>query len=330
MESMTMGKRIMTLRKEQGLTQEQLAEKLGVSAQAVSKWENDISCPDISILPQLADILHVSADELLGAKPIEPRVVVVDSGKKEKTRAGFSYSFDIGRRGGILFAVALVVVGAAFLLQKLDIISFGIWNIVWPAVLIGVGISWLVESFSIFGLGVALLGLYYLLFNLGATNVQLSWSIIWPVLLVLLGISILVEKLIKKRGCHKRAWRQGGGEPVSEYSESEGSVHASIAFCEDNRKVTSEVFAGGKIDISFGKCVLDLTGCKRVEPGALLDVNVAFSSFELLVPRSIRVNASEDRAFGSFTIKGTPEANATETLALKGDVAFGGIIVRYI
>ena len=47
----TLGKRIEENRKKLGLTQDQLAEKLGVTAQAVSKWENDQSCPDITMLP---------------------------------------------------------------------------------------------------------------------------------------------------------------------------------------------------------------------------------------------------------------------------------------
>ena len=64
----TIGSRIAQLRKGKGLTQEELAVKLGVSAQAVSKWENDISCPDISLLPQLVRILGVTADELLTGK----------------------------------------------------------------------------------------------------------------------------------------------------------------------------------------------------------------------------------------------------------------------
>ena len=62
----TLGKRIAQYRKEQSLTQENLAERLGISSQAVSKWENDLSCPDISILPQLAEALGVTTDELLG------------------------------------------------------------------------------------------------------------------------------------------------------------------------------------------------------------------------------------------------------------------------
>lgn len=66
--SETIGKRIAKLRKEKGLSQEKLAEKLGVSSQAVSKWENDASCPDISLLPILARVLDVTTDELLTGK----------------------------------------------------------------------------------------------------------------------------------------------------------------------------------------------------------------------------------------------------------------------
>ena len=62
---MTIGKRIALLRKEKGLTQEELANHMGVSPQAVSKWENDQTCPDISALPKLARLLGVTVDELL-------------------------------------------------------------------------------------------------------------------------------------------------------------------------------------------------------------------------------------------------------------------------
>ena len=61
----TMGSRIAARRKEKGMTQEELAARLGVSAQAVSKWENDVSCPDISLLPRLCRMLGITSDELL-------------------------------------------------------------------------------------------------------------------------------------------------------------------------------------------------------------------------------------------------------------------------
>jgi len=67
----TFGERFSRLRKKLGLTQEDIASKVNISAQAVSKWENDQSAPDISILPTLADILNVSLDELLGREVIK-------------------------------------------------------------------------------------------------------------------------------------------------------------------------------------------------------------------------------------------------------------------
>ena len=61
----TMGSRIAARRKKMGMTQEELAVKMGVSAQAVSKWENDAFCADISLLPRLCRILGITSDELL-------------------------------------------------------------------------------------------------------------------------------------------------------------------------------------------------------------------------------------------------------------------------
>ena len=71
----TIGSRISQYRKAKSMTQEELAGKLGVSAQAVSKWENDASCPDISLLPQLCRILGITADELLTGKSSEVKLV---------------------------------------------------------------------------------------------------------------------------------------------------------------------------------------------------------------------------------------------------------------
>ena len=68
---MTLGKRIAALRKGNELKQDAVAEALGVSPQAVSKWENDQTCPDISLLPKLAELLGVSVDELLSGKKTE-------------------------------------------------------------------------------------------------------------------------------------------------------------------------------------------------------------------------------------------------------------------
>lgn len=71
----TIGPRIAQKRKALGLTQEGLASQLGISSQAVSKWENDMSAPDISLLPALAKTLNCTTDELLSGKTDEVRVL---------------------------------------------------------------------------------------------------------------------------------------------------------------------------------------------------------------------------------------------------------------
>lgn len=69
MKKQTLGKTIGLLRREKGMTQLELAEKMGVTDKAVSKWERELSCPDISSIPRLAEILGVSVDELMQVKP---------------------------------------------------------------------------------------------------------------------------------------------------------------------------------------------------------------------------------------------------------------------
>lgn len=101
---MTIGKRISALRREKGLKQDDLAQMLEVSPQAVSKWENDQTCPDIGLLPKLASVLGISVDELLsGKQELQPVVtffpeqqrkdikdlmlrIVVDSNDGDKVR----------------------------------------------------------------------------------------------------------------------------------------------------------------------------------------------------------------------------------------------------
>ena len=77
----TMGNRIAKYRKAKGMTQEELANAMGVSSQAVSKWENDASCPDISLLPQLSKVLGISTDELLTGKHDEVKLVPAEERK---------------------------------------------------------------------------------------------------------------------------------------------------------------------------------------------------------------------------------------------------------
>lgn len=68
MKKQTLGMMISSLRKEKGMTQLQLAEIMGVTDKAVSKWERDLSAPDVNSIPKLAETFGITVDELMQVK----------------------------------------------------------------------------------------------------------------------------------------------------------------------------------------------------------------------------------------------------------------------
>ena len=94
--SETLGRRIARLRLARTATQERLAKELNVSPQAVSKWENDINYPDISLLPDLARFLGVSVDELLSgaSASAQESVAAQESAAEKSTAAVVSVAID--------------------------------------------------------------------------------------------------------------------------------------------------------------------------------------------------------------------------------------------
>ena len=80
MEHTTIGMRICALRKEHGMTQQQLANQLNISNKSISRWERDESAPDLSLIPMLADIFGVTCDDLLRGSPrTEPEATIVST-----------------------------------------------------------------------------------------------------------------------------------------------------------------------------------------------------------------------------------------------------------
>lgn len=84
----TLGTRLVELRKKYNFTQSDIGEKLNVSVQAVSKWENDLSLPDYDYLIKLADLFNTSIDELLGRK----KEIVRQEENKDKNKLLFKIS----------------------------------------------------------------------------------------------------------------------------------------------------------------------------------------------------------------------------------------------
>lgn len=339
-ESDTMGKRIARLRKEKGYTQEQLAELLHVSPQAVSKWENDISNPDISIIPQLSAVLGVSSDELLGMKPIEPHVVVVDtdSGRKEPKRNGhFSFQWVGSKVGTILFGILLLAVGVLFLLNELNVISIsdgvGFWSIVWPILIIGLGASMIGESWYPIAIGLILIGVYKLLYVFAVIPAAypLTWSMIWPVALVLIGLSIVASVLRRKKRTHHVTVNGKDKKEARVTNTCEnGFVTIECDFSEARHEFTDTTFRGANIETNFGSTCLDLSKCTDFASDAAINAEVNFGSFELRLPPTVMINKSVENCFASCNVKGGPDKDATATIRLSGETNFGSVDVRYI
>ena len=68
MSNKTFGEMISSLRKERNMTQNDLAEKMNVTDKAVSKWERNLSCPDVNSIPKLAEILDTTVEELINTQ----------------------------------------------------------------------------------------------------------------------------------------------------------------------------------------------------------------------------------------------------------------------
>ncbi len=214
----TLGKRIAAHRKRLGLTQDRLAELLGLSAQAVSKWENDQSCPDITMLPKLAQIFGVSVDELLGMehKPLPAQV----SDRQEPSHdaqvpeEAWELHWDGGRKTSAGFALWVLLLGGLLLLANLQG-RYVFWDLLWMTGLLVFGLFGLYPKFSFFRLGCALFGGCFLLNLFELLPFHPGKRLLLPVFLLLFGLSLLVDALRKpKKGSfHVNHTGQAPGSP---------------------------------------------------------------------------------------------------------------------
>lgn len=122
MKKQTLGTMISTLRKEKGMTQLELAEKMGVTDKAVSKWERDLSFPDINSIPKLAEIFEVTVDELMQVKT---------ETKENMEKNKIDELLDTAFKGiGMAMGIAVVVLS---ILNELDVKS--------AIIMLGVGLA---------------------------------------------------------------------------------------------------------------------------------------------------------------------------------------------
>lgn len=130
MNNQTMGAMVAALRKEKGMTQADLAARMGVTDKAVSKWERDLSLPDVHSIPKLAQVLGISVEELMGStapsgegrKPLQPLVLLVVKAVALAMGVSVTVLSILGNlsisTGFILLGIGLTCVGICLLQEK--------------------------------------------------------------------------------------------------------------------------------------------------------------------------------------------------------------------
>ena len=339
----TLGKRIAGNRKRLGITQDRLADQLGVTAQAVSKWENDQSCPDITMLPRLAEIFGISTDELLGCTPQEKEPIfeaeLVEDFKEDDSqendglhfqKGNLEFRFDAGRKSSLRIALWVLLVGGLLLASNILHWDADFWSILWPSGLMIFGLFGLFPRFSFFRFGCALFGGYFLLdaLNLFSRD-SIGKEYLFPIFLLLFGLSLLADALHRsghsKVSVHHRGKRQNRFNIIGEES-----FECSTAFGENSHRIDLPRLHSGIAEVSFGELTVDLSGCEEIAEDCHLDLSCAFGQLNLLVPRCYRVQADSSTAFAAVEYSGHPDPEPQGSIMVLANASFGEICILYI
>jgi transcriptional regulator with XRE-family HTH domain len=328
----TLGKRIMQHRKNIGMTQDQLAERLGVTAQAVSKWENDLSCPDINTLPKLAELFGTSTDALLGREPVYDGQVVPEKEDEEEKDSGWEFHWDAGRKGAFTSAIFVLLVGGLLFVARYLGWDVGFWGIAWPSALLVYGLSALLRRFNSTNVVCTLLGGYFLVDNLGIVEISLDKNLIFPGLILILGLSLLIDALRKPKGSRFHIHKKGdiSHKTKGHFTQEDEHFACDLHFGEVTHRITLPRLREGKASVSFGEMTLDLRDCGQIMDGCELDISVSFGELRLLVPRCYRVECCNGTSFGDISTHGHPDSDARGVIRLEGSVSFGELEVHYV
>lgn len=335
----TLGKRIAENRKRIKLTQDQLAEKLGVTAQAVSKWENDLSCPDIGTVPLLADIFGISIDSLLGHKeqaPVHEAQVIdpetQDDAHTNSHRMKMDLQLDGGKTGMLSLAVLVLFVGTLYLLSALFTWNLSLWELLWPSALLVFGLFGLFSKFSFFSIGCVTLGSFFLANKL-FTHTITSNKLLWAIVIILFGLSMLIDtfRRSKKRvTCHTGDSSMEQSKRTSNYSISENSFSYCASFNEEYKKICMSDLEHGDVSVCFGEYTVDLSGITNTISGCTLDANCCFGDLTLLIPSNFALKPDSSSVFASIVTEGQPADTANQEILLDASVTFGQITIRYV
>lgn len=331
----TLGKRIVYHRKRLKLTQDQLAEKLSVTAQAISKWENDQSCPDIALLPRLADLFGITTDSLLGHDVQENiyQAEVVDNSDDDDSihvqKGNFEFHWDSGRRGSLWFAFWVLFLGVLYLLSQVLSWDISFWGILWPTSLLAFGFGGIIGSFSFVKICCILFGSYALISKIWGFTIQLEKGFFWAILIVLFGVSLFVDALNKTRR-NKLQFRNRSNKSKNDYYADDTSFTYHACFGENTIPVMVPTLHSGDIQVSFGEYTIDLTQADNILPDCKICASCNFGELILLIPKSCKLTPSSSTSFAAFSTNGTFDSGYKSEIFLDANVNFGEITVKYV
>lgn len=179
MDAEKIGRFICQLRKEKSLTQAALAQQLNLSNRTVSKWENGDGIPDVSVLPQLADALDITVDELLhgehSSRPV-PNVTVTEIADRKNIcniyRILSALSLIIA-----IFAALLGTLTEVYCIYAFRILFYTHWEVLFSAISLGASLV----AVALYTIGVIRLGLVFT----PAERRRISFRHTWMLIVIL-------------------------------------------------------------------------------------------------------------------------------------------------
>ena len=233
---------------------------------------------------------------------------------------GLSTSHEIGLA---VMGAIFILVGLAFLLDQLGMISIGsIWRF-WPMLVVFAGVMHFLSQRRAWGVLLMFAGVILQLNQLGITH--FGWGALWPMMLIAVGLFVMWGSL---------QWRSKPAASESGAGDPRTTLNEAVVFGGLERRMTSQDFQGGDITAIFGGVELDLTEANIQETEATLAITAIFGGVEVRVPRTWQVAFRGAPIFGGVEDKtrtsrmDDPASLNLKTLVITGAVIFGGLEIK--
>ncbi len=308
---MTLGEKIKEARKQAGISQEQLAEKMGISRSAVAKWEVNNGMPDIENLKLLANLLGVTIDYLVDENEDFEKIA-----EKEEPREGGN---KIKKIKSIMWGIALISVGIVFALNALNIADFDMFFDGWWTLFIIVpcAVDLFVErekTGNIIGL---IIGVFLLLCCREILSFSMLWKMLIPAIIVIVGLKMILSGLLGNKA----------DEIIANIKASGGETKVGTAiFSGQDMNYDGEVFEGAELSAIFGGVECNLKNA-IIEKDCAIKIEAIFGGIDIFVPDNVNVSVKSNCIFGGISNK-TPTRKNVPTLYITGTCVFGGVDIK--